>query len=121
MPRAPCYPSSKAAAGGATDGIPKRELCAKLDFLSERHPTATGGNVHAVRRTPLYLPPRHHRETSGAVRAPGQGAAGPQPRQAGALRQVRDRRPEFLSARSEEHTSELQSLMSLSYAVFCLK
>src|SRR3546814_1681470 len=29
-------------------------------------------------------------------------------------RRVRDRR-------SEEHTSELQSLMSLSYAVFCLK
>src|SRR3546814_8462316 len=25
------------------------------------------------------------------------------------------------SARSEEHTSELQSLMRLSYAVFCLK
>src|SRR3546814_1341892 len=30
-----------------------------------------------------------------------------------------DRRP--LSARSEEHTSELQSLMRISYAVFCLK
>src|SRR3546814_15730302 len=27
----------------------------------------------------------------------------------------------LLSARSEEHTSELQSLMRLSYAVFCLK
>src|SRR3546814_16517312 len=26
-----------------------------------------------------------------------------------------------VSARSEEHTSELQSLMRLSYAVFCLK
>src|SRR3546814_5396757 len=26
-----------------------------------------------------------------------------------------------LVARSEEHTSELQSLMSISYAVFCLK
>src|SRR3546814_6693696 len=26
----------------------------------------------------------------------------------------------FLAARSEEHTSELQSLMSTSYAVFCL-
>src|SRR3546814_3036583 len=26
-----------------------------------------------------------------------------------------------LSARSEEHTSELQSLMHISYAVFCLK
>src|SRR3546814_8240929 len=29
--------------------------------------------------------------------------------------------PEALVARSEEHTSELQSLMRTSYAVFCLK
>src|SRR3546814_3692901 len=29
--------------------------------------------------------------------------------------------PSFLNARSEEHTSELQSLMRISYAVFCLK
>src|SRR3546814_4528028 len=28
---------------------------------------------------------------------------------------------EHLAARSEEHTSELQSLMRISYAVFCLK
>src|SRR3546814_10321183 len=28
---------------------------------------------------------------------------------------------DFLKARSEEHTSELQSLMRISYAVFCLK
>src|SRR3546814_5248376 len=27
----------------------------------------------------------------------------------------------FVSLRSEEHTSELQSLMRISYAVFCLK
>src|SRR3546814_4358349 len=27
----------------------------------------------------------------------------------------------FLGERSEEHTSELQSLMRISYAVFCLK
>src|SRR3546814_2312569 len=27
----------------------------------------------------------------------------------------------FLATRSEEHTSELQSLMRISYAVFCLK
>src|SRR3546814_6597359 len=27
----------------------------------------------------------------------------------------------FIYARSEEHTSELQSLMRISYAVFCLK
>src|SRR3546814_6411251 len=35
-----------------------------------------------------------------------------------------DRHPSILSApsmRSEEHTSELQSLMRISYAVFCLK
>src|SRR3546814_4086233 len=29
--------------------------------------------------------------------------------------------PELLAQRSEEHTSELQSLMRISYAVFCLK
>src|SRR3546814_3123631 len=29
--------------------------------------------------------------------------------------------PEFTEFRSEEHTSELQSLMRISYAVFCLK
>src|SRR3546814_10635544 len=28
---------------------------------------------------------------------------------------------QFVDARSEEHTSELQSLMRISYAVFCLK
>src|SRR3546814_2067028 len=30
-------------------------------------------------------------------------------------------RQEFFTDRSEEHTSELQSLMRISYAVFCLK
>src|SRR3546814_4815389 len=30
-------------------------------------------------------------------------------------------KPDFESKRSEEHTSELQSLMRISYAVFCLK
>src|SRR3546814_4939228 len=28
---------------------------------------------------------------------------------------------QYLKSRSEEHTSELQSLMRISYAVFCLK
>src|SRR3546814_2314241 len=28
---------------------------------------------------------------------------------------------QFVAGRSEEHTSELQSLMRISYAVFCLK
>src|SRR3546814_1558096 len=35
---------------------------------------------------------------------------------------VTSKRPVFgLAGRSEEHTSELQSLMRISYAVFCLK
>src|SRR3546814_3947014 len=33
----------------------------------------------------------------------------------------RAQRQELLQQRSEEHTSELQSLMRISYAVFCLK
>src|SRR3546814_2581174 len=40
------------------------------------------------------------------------------------LRQRRDRccrNPASCRRRSEEHTSELQSLMRISYAVFCLK
>src|SRR3546814_10794818 len=37
----------------------------------------------------------------------------------GAGCQYRDRR--LFARRSEEHTSELQSLMRISYAVFCLK
>src|SRR3546814_4769538 len=32
-----------------------------------------------------------------------------------------DHSTRLLRSRSEEHTSELQSLMSISYAVFCLK
>src|SRR3546814_1175960 len=34
---------------------------------------------------------------------------------------ARSRSPTSASVRSEEHTSELQSLMRISYAVFCLK
>src|SRR3546814_2619524 len=36
-------------------------------------------------------------------------------------RQSRQSNPHQKSGRSEEHTSELQSLMRISYAVFCLK
>src|SRR3546814_3632634 len=36
------------------------------------------------------------------------------------IRRLKDRAA-FVECRSEEHTSELQSLMRISYAVFCLK
>src|SRR3546814_6666010 len=40
---------------------------------------------------------------------------------AGAVLQLFRDTPREWDARSEEHTSELQSLMRISYAVFCLK
>src|SRR3546814_5035964 len=36
-------------------------------------------------------------------------------------RHMQDHRADVKRGRSEEHTSELQSLMRISYAVFCLK
>src|SRR3546814_8736369 len=39
----------------------------------------------------------------------------------GAIAQRRGRFEDAHQGRSEEHTSELQSLMRISYAVFCLK
>src|SRR3546814_2657086 len=48
------------------------------------------------------------------TRAAGAGTCRPRCRRAGRLRGR-------MCARSEEHTSELQSLMRISYAVFCLK
>src|SRR3546814_10699360 len=45
-----------------------------------------------------------------------------QPRIATLLARSREEEPELeISVRSEEHTSELQSLMRISYAVLCLK
>src|SRR3546814_2557437 len=44
------------------------------------------------------------------------------PRQGGvAIDVLPDRKDARIGFRSEEHTSELQSLMRISYAVFCLK
>src|SRR3546814_7115063 len=48
---------------------------------------------------------------------PGDGAQGGAARAHGKARRGADR----AGGRSEEHTSELQSLMRISYAVFCLK
>src|SRR3546814_6130083 len=60
----------------------------------------------------------HHGPAQQAARpVGGAGTARPRGRRRGNLRQG-SRRQRF---RSEEHTSELQSLMRISYAVFCLK
>src|SRR3546814_1876352 len=75
---------------------------------------------------------RHAQDRQGDPRRTGQ--IGPRARRAdaqrrslsGATRALPDRaaaegRSVHLGPRSEEHTSELQSLMRISYAVFCLK
>src|SRR3546814_2123405 len=66
--------------------------------------------------------PRDRRRSAlGAVR-PDRGQ--PDPLHDDGRRPSGDRDPRyrgFLFGRSEEHTSELQSLMRISYAVFCLK
>src|SRR3546814_4169393 len=48
-------------------------------------------------------------------------SAGPLPSACGNRSFVRSRPTSNALIRSEEHTSELQSLMRISYAVFCLK
>src|SRR3546814_6862380 len=68
-------------------------------------PDDPGRDLGAVR------PPPPDRGAAGARGACGSGAGAGQ----GTLRAV------HRAARSEEHTSELQSLMRISYAVFCLK
>src|SRR3546814_1748575 len=59
---------------------------------------------------------RGFRTSCGAWCARVRGCRWPNARSAG-----RRARASSSSARSEEHTSELQSLMRISYAVFCLK
>src|SRR3546814_8442040 len=54
-------------------------------------------------------------------RPPAAGAAAGGDGLAAAARLWTDGAARALAERSEEHTSELQSLMRISYAVFCLK
>src|SRR3546814_8732864 len=67
------------------------------DFgLSRRLDAALGVDEHEISGTPCYMAPEQVQPEG-----PGLGRA--------------------TDIRSEEHTSELQSLMRISYAVFCLK
>src|SRR3546814_3377933 len=76
--------------------------------------------------TTLFRSPdrlRHRRTALADRRRLGWAGDDQHPAQPGAGR-VRQRQREGADAqplRSEEHTSELQSLMRISYAVFCLK
>src|SRR3546814_13199258 len=74
-------------------------------------------------RTDTLFPYTTLFRSSGTPRPPGSPARGSAPAPAPAACPAADRPAPGSAARrrSEEHTSELQSLMRISYAVFCLK
>src|SRR3546814_5830836 len=86
-------------AGGASREAPARASAPELAELVEQ-PGPVDYASGTKGRVPLVFPPVATATTDGA-------------------------RPwaarSYVAARSEEHTSELQSLMRISYAVFCLK
>src|SRR3546814_5410319 len=94
--------------------------------MTHSFPTRRSSDLHGTHRTPRQL-----RRLAGRLPASLRGtrlrhdrgrvfpAAGPARAVPGAVLALG---PDLQRAeRSEEHTSELQSLMRISYAVFCLK
>src|SRR3546814_3574736 len=100
-----------------TDVVARR----RRDVLHQRH---VGGDIMTPRRQhPPWI--RHASDDhvagsnrrTGGYRVKADRGAG-----AGVPDEARSRRKRHCQTeRSEEHTSELQSLMRISYAVFCLK
>src|SRR3546814_7352759 len=85
------------------------------------------GHDHPVERGDLFALARCHRWTPFGLSFPSMLTDSlPQPvsscrRRTRRIRRSTPARVERRARRSEEHTSELQSLMRISYAVFCLK
>src|SRR3546814_1748414 len=73
---------------------------------------ASSGNLNPARTGPSMFEPVH----GSAPDIAGKGVANPVAAILSAALML-----DHLGERSEEHTSELQSLMRISYAVFCLK
>src|SRR3546814_10174973 len=75
---------------------------------------------HSLQRRPRYSTSRPPSASAGVPRSAAD-ASGTGEVKARSLCGNADGRQTGSSRRSEEHTSELQSLMRISYAVFCLK
>src|SRR3546814_5950202 len=90
---------------GGTSFRPRHERALSNDrrrpFSAHRRQSIPGLRPERIHWPDLYLPGLAHWPGPGADAHVAQYAA--------------------LALRSEEHTSELQSLMRISYAVFCLK
>src|SRR3546814_1128872 len=85
----------------------QRATCAAV--LSTGRASPARANANSLSRTPW-------RTESDAP-----SGSGPSARASSQVATKKSRHPAAASRRSEEHTSELQSLMRISYAVFCLK
>src|SRR3546814_9773024 len=96
-------------------------LCLFLFFLMIRRPPRSTRTDTLFPYTTLFRSsselPKRARKSPRALSSPSPAAIGGAPHLA--ARRVAPTSPR--SSRSEEHTSELQSLMRISYAVFCLK
>src|SRR3546814_2244578 len=80
-----------------------RRLCARVPRTQA--PRAQGGRTPRCRQDMKIDGGDHYEKSAMEVGIGGNGVG----------------RPRGGTGRSEEHTSELQSLMRISYAVFCLK
>src|SRR3546814_6255738 len=94
-----------------------------LRFLKERQYGDPGAGPaspsRSARREPVRTLSRRH--LARAVQDAARDRADPLYRAFGLRRLLVDLDLQADRPRSEEHTSELQSLMRISYAVFCLK
>src|SRR3546814_5485278 len=84
-----------------------------------RQPAAHSRFGACPRRTGMGYGP--HRPGASKGQTNGRCAIGPGNRRLDRGQSGEPRTRAEVSSRSEEHTSELQSLMRISYAVFCLK
>src|SRR3546814_6139218 len=97
------------AAATALQRLPRFIMTTQImQFVEQREIEKTLGRRAGANRSQLFLDARHVIAFRRVTTQPGQRPRG--------LRQTR-----FQRQRSEEHTSELQSLMRTSYAAFCLK
>src|SRR3546814_1577830 len=99
-------------ATGSGDGAPTSS--ARCDVLVEAEPV-----FRVVLRLDFHKTPVIRSKTGAGQRGTLFAVAGEVEIDAAVMAEALRRRPTI--ARSEEHTSELQSLMRISYAVFCLQ
>src|SRR3546814_8974645 len=93
-------------------------------LMRRRPPRSTSTDTLLPYTTPFRARPHHALGQEVEERVDGEVAAAVPagtPPVLGEIVREEGRRDHRSNLRSEEHTSELQSLMRLSYAVFCLK